>query len=137
MAISEPDIAEAKSDDQSRSSSLWRSQQKAILAWMLALPIGWLFGWGSGAAIGYSNPALLDPFTLKINSYTAHKIGASDGGLLGGAIGVMVGFGVAAWITMLSLRIAIPALRPMQVVIAILAWTLPMILFLAAAYFLF
>lgn len=136
MSITESHLPEVKTIEETRSGSLRRCQRRAVLAWMLALPCGWLLGWGAGAAIGYRNPALLDPFTLKLQLHIAHKIGASDGGLLGGAIGVTIGFMLAAWITMSSLRTAIPGLKPRHLAVVVFSWTFPMILFLAAVYFL-
>jgi hypothetical protein len=119
-------------------SLLKLSQQRAVLSWALALPIGWFLGWVVGTTVGYRNPALISHINPKIpwDLALAQKIGASDGGLRGGAVGILFALVVATWITTSALRSVTPALKPMQTVLVIFAWTLPWIFFLVTAYFL-
>ena len=111
------------------------SQRRAVLAWSLALPFGWLLGWAMGAAAGYTNPALLR-VSPRMDWAVAQKIGASDGGLWGGAIGVSLGLMAAAWMTVSALHPALPAQKPLLIALVVLSWMLPWVLCLLVAYFL-
>ena len=116
-------------------SLLKRSQQRAVLSWALALPIGWLLGWVVSTIVGYRNPALISHTNPNLSLEIAQKIGASDGGLRGGAIGILLALIMAAWITISALRPAIPV-KSSKIILIIFSWTLPWVLFLLAFYLL-
>lgn len=113
-----------------------RSQQCAVLSWVLALPIGWFLGWAVGAAAGYSHPALINHRNPNLPWEIARKIGASDGGLRGGSIGILLALVAASWLTISALRSVTPAIKTKHTLFVILTFTLPWIFFLVIASFL-
>jgi hypothetical protein len=119
-----------------KTSSIY-FQRRTALAWSLAFPIGWLLGWAIGATIGYNVP---DLFTINRDSFGLHQlsqqIAASDGGILGGAIGIMAGWILAIAITICALHSMIPALKSFHIILIFLGWVLPLVLFVLAFYLL-
>jgi hypothetical protein len=104
MMTSESELPET--ENKATTFSFIHNQRLAMLAWGLALPIGWLVGWTVGAVIAYNN--YIPHEAIPQNRIQAFRETAlATGGWQGGLLGVLIGLIIAYTITLLSLRSAI------------------------------